>query len=318
MGTVHFTLPLLLLILARASDGITAGNISIANAYLSDVSTPEDRSRNFGRMSAASSLGFILGPAVAGVVGTDVNAAYLAIAVSLVGLFCIWFFLKESLVKPLSESPCGSQTKRQMGAEIRDCNEKTTKSFDKLIARKPLLHLFVLYFVIYLGFNIFYSTFPLMAKTVLSWSPSQLGTFFSTMGACLVVVQTFVLPRLSKYLSETQLLMFGAALLATAKALLMFESQFIWFVPVFFALGNGLLWPSYLTILSSQGDSSEQGSIQGYGSSFGSMASIIGLLAGSLLFSQFGSAVFVASSLIFVFVGFQGLVLKVKPVTVAS
>ncbi|MEO0335529.1 MAG: MFS transporter, partial [Pseudomonadota bacterium] len=82
---------------------------------------------------------------------------------------------------------------------------------------------------------------------------------------------------------------------------------------VFFALGNGLLWPSYLSILSAQGSSEEQGSIQGYGSSFGSLASIIGLLAGSLLFSKFGSTVFVASALIFVFVGLQGLVLNLKP-----
>ncbi|MEO0337230.1 MAG: MFS transporter, partial [Pseudomonadota bacterium] len=215
-GTVELTLPLLLLILARASDGITAGNISIANAYLSDVSSAEERSKNFGRMSAASSLGFILGPGIAGVMGKDVYAVYLAIAISLVGLFCIWFFLKESLAKPISQNPCGSETKRQLGAELKDCNDRESHSLRDLLHRKTLLHLFVLYFVIYLGFNIFYSTFPLMAKTVLNWTPTQLGYFFSAMGGCLVVVQSFVLPRMGVFFKEWQLLVLGAALLASA------------------------------------------------------------------------------------------------------
>lgn len=302
LGHVTLTLPLIVLVAARAFDGLTAGNISIANAYLSDVSPEKEKGRNFGRMSAASSLGFILGPSIASFVPSDKVAVYVAVGISLIGLAFITFFLKELKPAQVKNNPCEVEVKRQLGAEIRDCNDKIHHGFWDLMHDKSILHLFFLYFVIYLGFNIFYSTFPLMARGVLAWTPQQLGFFFSFMGACLVVVQFFLLPRAGKILSEKHILVFGALCLATSKFLLMFESQFIWLMPVMFALGNGLMWPSFLSILSSHGTPEDQGSIQGYGSSFGSLASIIGLLVGSLLFAQFGTVIFLASSGMFIMV----------------
>ena len=68
-GTFTMSLPLLVLFLARAIDGITGGNISVANAYLADISSEKSRSGNFGKMAMSSNLGFILGPAIAGILG---------------------------------------------------------------------------------------------------------------------------------------------------------------------------------------------------------------------------------------------------------
>ncbi len=68
-GSVTLTLPILVLIMARALDGLTGGNISVANAYVADVSSEADRSRNFGRMGVAANLGMVLGPALAGILG---------------------------------------------------------------------------------------------------------------------------------------------------------------------------------------------------------------------------------------------------------
>jgi len=67
LGTFVITLPLIILFLARALDGITGGNISVANAYLADISTDKSRSKNFGKMAISSNLGFIVGPALAGI-----------------------------------------------------------------------------------------------------------------------------------------------------------------------------------------------------------------------------------------------------------
>ena len=69
LGTFTLTLPLVVLFVARAADGITGGNISVANAYLADVTEESQRSTNFGKMAASSNLGFILGPAMAGLLG---------------------------------------------------------------------------------------------------------------------------------------------------------------------------------------------------------------------------------------------------------
>ena len=64
IGTFVFTLPLLMLFIARAIDGITGGNVSVANAYLPDISSNEERNKNFGKMAISSNLGFIIGPAL--------------------------------------------------------------------------------------------------------------------------------------------------------------------------------------------------------------------------------------------------------------
>ncbi|MHA7058898.1 MFS transporter [Aquimarina sp. M1] len=66
------TLPLILPFLARVVDGFTGGNTSVAHAYLSDISTDKDRDKNFGMMGASTSLGFVLGPAVAGILALTI------------------------------------------------------------------------------------------------------------------------------------------------------------------------------------------------------------------------------------------------------
>ncbi len=74
LGQFTITLPLVLLFIARAADGLTGGNISVANAYLADITSEEARSKNFGRMAMSSNLGFIIGPALAGLLGAALRA----------------------------------------------------------------------------------------------------------------------------------------------------------------------------------------------------------------------------------------------------
>ena len=72
IGTFVITLPLVVLFIARALDGITGGNVSVADAYLADVSSDINRSKNFGKMAISSNLGFIVGPALAGILGATI------------------------------------------------------------------------------------------------------------------------------------------------------------------------------------------------------------------------------------------------------
>ena len=69
LGTFILTLPLIVLFIARALDGITGGNVSVANAYLADITDEDHRSENFGKMAVSANLGFIFGPALAGLLG---------------------------------------------------------------------------------------------------------------------------------------------------------------------------------------------------------------------------------------------------------
>src|SRR5689334_9229184 len=99
LGTFVITLPLLVLFLARFIDGLTGGNISVANAYLADISSNENRSNNFGKMAISSNLGFIVGPALAAILGSTIFGNILpvlaALILSLVTLIVITVTLKE-------------------------------------------------------------------------------------------------------------------------------------------------------------------------------------------------------------------------------
>ena len=76
-GTFVITLPWVILFFARSIDGITGGNISVANAYLADIFSDENRSKNFGKMAISSNLGFIVGPALAGILGATIYKDWL-------------------------------------------------------------------------------------------------------------------------------------------------------------------------------------------------------------------------------------------------
>ena len=103
VGKFAITLPLLVIFVARACDGLTGGNVSVANAYLADISSEEDRNANFGKMAVSANLGFVLGPAIAGLLaGTvwgEVAPVVAALSISLVATLFIAFRLPES-------SPC--------------------------------------------------------------------------------------------------------------------------------------------------------------------------------------------------------------------
>ena len=98
LGTFVVIVPLLLLFLARAIDGITGGNISIANAYLSDLSSDSTRSKNFGKIAISSNLGFIIGPTIAGILGGTIYGAILPVLAALILSFhniCNCFSIKR-------------------------------------------------------------------------------------------------------------------------------------------------------------------------------------------------------------------------------
>jgi DHA1 family tetracycline resistance protein-like MFS transporter len=112
-GPFTLTLPLLVLFVARALDGVTGGNVSVANAYLADVTKESDRSAGFGKMAVASNLGFVLGPAIAGLLGGsamgEVPPVLAAIGVSVVATAIIFFRLQNP-------APCALPPKIERGA----------------------------------------------------------------------------------------------------------------------------------------------------------------------------------------------------------
>jgi DHA1 family tetracycline resistance protein-like MFS transporter len=306
LGTFVIILPLFILFLARAIDGITGGNISIANAYLADLSSDRTRSKNFGKMAISSNLGFILGPALAGILGGTIYGGILpvlaALILSLVTLIVIGFLLRDS--KPPSEEilvPEEEGTIRKVFSQ--ECKEP----YSTVNTKKPRLRdvfklklisfLLILYFLIFLGFNIYYAAFPTHAANDLKWSVTQLGIFYAVLSGIMVLIQGPVLRKALKKFSEEKLVIIGSMILGTN--FILFVSNNIISVGgaiILFAVGNGLMWPSFMSIMSRRAGSKLQGAVQGVAGSFGGLASIVGLSLGGFLYNSIGGATFLISA----------------------
>jgi MFS family permease len=304
-GTIVIIVPLFVLFLARAIDGVTGGNISVANAYLADLSSDKTRSKNFGKMAMSSNLGFILGPALAGILGGTIYGEVLpvlaALILSLVTLIVIGLLLRES--KPSSEEilvPEEGTIRKVFSQECREpySNVSTKKTVLRDVFKlKHISFLLVLYFLIFLGFNIYYAVFPTHAANDLKWSITQLGIFYAVLSGIMVLVQGPVLRKALEKFSEEKLVIIGSLILATN--FILFVSNNIVAVGgalILFAVGNGLMWPSFMSILSRRAGSKLQGAVQGVAGSFGGLASIVGLTLGGFLYNSIGVTSFIISA----------------------
>ncbi|HEY3361556.1 MAG TPA: MFS transporter [Methanosarcina sp.] len=306
LGTFTVTLPLIVLFFARALDGLTGGNVAVANAYLADITTERDRSRNFGKMSISENLGFIVGPALAGVLSVteygDAAPVLGAIVISIIGTLLIIFYVPESKECALEGPEEAKNVRKILGYEIREC--RTTKEIKKPdlkeILRLPgIPYMLGLYFLIDLGYNVFYTAFPLHAISTLNWSIAKMGVYFTLLSGLLIIVQSTILPRVSRKYSDITLIIFGSFVLGTNFLLLIPGDLFLTYLAAgFFALGDGLMWPSFLSLLSKVAGRKYQGTIQGVASSFGGLASINGLILGGLLYEMLAGASFLIAGLV--------------------
>ncbi len=305
IGTFVITLPLVVLFFARSLDGITGGNVSVANAYLADVSSDENRSKNFGKMAISSNLGFIVGPAIAGILGGAIYKEMLpvlaAVFISLIALIVIGFTLKESkstaIVKQVPEK---ENIRKVFSQECKECYKTvnpTNLKFQDVFKLKHISFLLVLYFFIFLGFNIFYTSFPIHAVANLKWSITEMGIFYAVLSGIMVLVQGPVLRRALQKFSEEKLVIIGSIILGTNFILFVSNDIILLYgAAILFAIGNGLMWPSIMSILSKRAGTVHQGAVQGVASSFGSLASIIGLTIGGLLYNLIGIDTFLISA----------------------
>jgi DHA1 family tetracycline resistance protein-like MFS transporter len=304
IGSFVITVPLAALFLARAIDGLTGGNVSVADAYVADVSSNENRSKNFGKMAISSNLGFIVGPAIAGILGATVYGEVLpvlaALVLSLVVLVVIVFSLKETKCSILMEIPDKKHIGRVFSFESKECYKTanpTRLKFRDVFKLKHISFLLILYFLIFLGFNIFYTSFPIHAVDGLGWTVTQLGIFYAVLSGIMVLVQGPILRKALKKFSEEQLVIIGSVILGTNFILLVSSDIILVYgAAVLFAFGNGLMWPSVMSILSNRAGIVYQGTVQGVANSFGSLASIIGLIMGGVFYNMLGATTFLISA----------------------
>jgi DHA1 family tetracycline resistance protein-like MFS transporter len=306
LGRFTLTLPLVVLFVARAVDGLTGGNVSVANAYLADI-TPEDkRSTNFGRMAVSANLGFVLGPALAGVLGATAAGESLPVLAAFIisggASLIILVALRDPKPASLHSKPEPTTVRSVLGADQKECYPiKCSAPLGAIeILRMPTIGiLLLLQGLVFLAFNFFYVAFPVNASTVLQWSLGEVGLYFTVMGLLMATVQGPVLAALSRRVNEKVLIVVGSALLASSFLFFVSNNSTVIYVgTALLAVGNGIMWPSLLALLSKAAAPEAQGSVQGLSGSITALASILGLLLGGALYQFLDQDVFIVAAIV--------------------
>jgi MFS transporter, DHA1 family, tetracycline resistance protein len=265
-----------MLFLARIVDGLSGGNISTARAYVADVTEPKDRARAYGLIGAAFGLGFILGPALSGMLaGVSYTAPiWAAAAITLVAAVMAWLWLPETV----------HRARAGTGNPLR--------SLPALLHRPVVRRVLAIDFIYWLAFAVFQTTLSLFAAQRFHFGPVQTGYLFAAFGLLGAIIQggfiRHVVHRLGDKATFLTGLGFGTVGLlavAFARSVPMFALAL---VPLAVGIGFGHPTISSLVSLVARGD--EQGRVQGSASAVESLGRTIGPVWGNAALQHFGES----------------------------
>lgn len=259
----------IVLFLARALDGITAGNIPVAAAVISDTTEPKDRARGFGIIGASFGFGFIFGPAIAAMTVGFGDAVPFVIA----GIVTIVSVVITFLLLPETNKAIGQVQKGPLIDVVKLVKAVT----DENIGITLLISLMYAF-----AFSLFiYAWQPLGVKE-LHLTVQQISIAFTLFGIVGLVAQVAVIPRVVKVLGDKRSLIISLLLLSGSYAAFFVVNSYVMLlvISVIESLANAFVLPLIQTILSKATDEKSQGSILGLNQSYYSIGQIVGPIVG--------------------------------------
>ncbi|MGD9147371.1 MAG: MFS transporter, partial [Anaerolineae bacterium] len=275
---------LAILFTSRILDGITGGNISVAQAYITDITDEENRARGLGLIGAAFGLGFIIGPAVGGALsagGRFAIPAFFAAALAFLNWIAVYLWLPESLTDEIK-----AQLAKQPARAILSLTELWQAM--KRPRFGPLLHVRLWYG---LAFATFTGVFALYAQYRLGLDATQTGYILAYVGLLIVLVQGLAIGPLAKRFPENRLI-FGAVILLTVSLLgWAFAPNVLLLLVVLvpIALASGVLNTVINSAITKSIYPEEVGGALGVATSIESLTRVIGPAAGGLLLGALGT-----------------------------
>ena len=261
---------LLWLFAARIIDGLSGGNLTIAQAYISDITVPQERARNFGMIIGVSfGLGFLLGPTFGGFLsrwGYSVPA-FAAALISFGSVLATFFLLPE--------------TQHQHDEQRATGLLAYTRVLDYL-SLAEVRRLLGVFFFNALPFSLYVTMFALFAQTRLAFTAEQTGYFLGFVGLLGIIWQGGVVGRVVSRVGDHKTLLLGLAL--SMVGLFYLALVDIWwkltFVAIFFSLGHGLARPSLTSLITQAAPPQRRGGVLGAASSLESCSRIVAPILG--------------------------------------
>ena len=270
-----FATTILLLIAARLIDGLLGSNMTVSQAYISDITEPKHRTRVYSYSSGVFGAGLIFGPFIGGILST-INYSvpmFFAAAITLVSIILVILFLPETIPKK---------------------TEKISLSFNDVIpvdnvkqfVRTHHIRSRLLMFFLYtMAFFLFISNLSLLGIAQFHITAQQVSFYMVWIGIVRVSVQTVLIARILRFFGEDRVLLIGVFSMIVSMVTLVFSTEYLFvFVPlVFLAFGTGVGRPILTSRLTNSVTQKETGAILGVNNALTSVAQIIAPILGGFI-----------------------------------
>lgn len=298
--TMAFAPSAIFLFIARALDGITAGNIPVLSAMISDTTDEKDRSRGFAILGASFGFGFVIGPAISSfTVGINPSLPFVIAGV-------VSFLATAATALTLKET----NTHTKAVSDKKFLNIRTLRLY---FSDRNIAGLLIILLIYTAAFSMFIYSFQPFAMGVLNMDVTRISWVFTGIGITGMITQLFIFPKVSAKFNAKKIYLFSFVFLSFIFLLMSFSSNGLYFAGILMlmSLSNSFVNPLTQTFLSQSADNKSQGSIQGIGTTFASLGQIIGPIAGGMISTFALRYSFVASSfLILLCVGISKKLLK--------
>lgn len=275
-----------LLLTARSFAGIFAANISAAQAVMSDVTTPAERTKGIGLISAAFALGFVFGPAVGGVLSEKYGYGFpvmISGCLAIIATLLTILVFRETLPKEI-------QLRNRENK--RSTNPFNLKLLKEILSNERYGKYIVIFFVIVFSFSNIFGTIQLFAerKEGLNLSQAEVGFVFSFMGIIGALVQLFFLKIIERKIGEINTVIAGCFLTIFGLGSIGFATSVTFLLASIFVLGigNGMCSTVTISLLSQNVGREQQGTVLGINQSMGSLARFCGPVWGGFVYQYLG------------------------------
>ena len=270
-----FATTVILLIVARLIDGLLGSNMTVSQAYISDITEPKHRTRVYGYSSGVFGAGLIFGPFIGGILST-INYSvpmFFAAAITLISIALVILFLPETIPKK---------------------TEKISLKFNDVIPVDDVRHFvrthhirnsLLMFFIYNMAFFLFISNISLLAEAQFHATADEVSFYMVWIGLIRVGIQTVLIARILRFFGEKRALVTGVFSMAISMVTLAFSAEYLFvFVPlIFLAYGTGVGRPLLTSRLTNSVTQKETGSILGVNNSLTSVAQIITPIVGGFI-----------------------------------
>lgn len=289
------SLPLVIIFIARIADGITGGNGSVANAYLTDCTSREEKTRAFGILGGVIGIGLTVGPAVGGLLmSTDLGylaPIFLTFSISVITLVVMYTSLPESLPPHLRKT----NVQFDLGTELQ-----LLPKMQKYLSNRRIKYLFFLRTVFLFVFGSFSAIFVLFMIDTFSLSSREIGILFILVGGFIFFNQVVVAGFMSKKWGDMNTYLIGQIAIIISQLWYGFITSFTLFIPIMYLnnLGLSISMPSFKSLLSKSVSDADQGEIMGIDESMFAASSAASPLLATFLYTFLGAFTFALQAFI--------------------